>query len=420
MYFFPSYVAWREEGGAILVTSRLRANTVKLTDPQVQEEFRAMAACGGCDALRTELAQFLHGQLLLINRQELDAELRELKDVMEQTLLVTIMPTEACNFRCTYCYEDHVPRTLRRRTLDRIQEYIMQQSPKFRTVNISWFGGEPTLCKDVVLETAEMLQKLQQECGFVYTSSMTTNGYLLSLPDFLLYYNAGITSFQITLDGFSHDKTRPHVSGDGTLQTILANLQALSQLPKEEYRFQITLRYNILPDSACDSWYDYLYTLFGQDNRFRVLVRAVGNWGGSSVDSLDLLQGDGIPSALDRHTSYLKKIGLQSAENSDGPLSMICYAGFPHSMVFRADGTIGKCTVALYDPANRIGYVDDTQGVLLDEDANRRWYRAELAPECTACKDMISCLNLQCPNARRLGASGRCDRFTPSQINMEV
>ncbi len=417
MYFFPSYVTYYEESGAIYITSGLRMNTVKLSNPQVLKEFHSIVAQGGCAEINTVLEQFLHEQDLLINQNELRAELQELKDVMNETLLVTMMPTESCNFRCTYCYEDHVPNTMRRQTLDRIHEYIAKQAPDFKRINISWFGGEPTLCKDTVLETAELLKGLQKAYGLEYTSGMTTNGYLLSKSDFLLYYNAGITSYQITLDGWNHDKTRPHVSGKGTLQTILTNLQEISRLPQDEYRFNIILRYNILSNSACDSWYDHLHKLFGEDNRFSILVRAVGNWGGESVNTLDLLKGTDVKAALNTHTAYLKKIGLRGGEENAAPLSQICYASYPHSMVFRADGTIQKCTVALAHPKNCIGYVDLEQGVILDKFAEHRWSGTELHSDCYRCAKVLSCLNMQCPRAQIIDGESVCDyREEPENV----
>lgn len=165
-----------------------------------------------------------------------------------------------------------------RDTLDRIEEYITAQAPRYKQVILAWFGGEPTLCKDTVLEVSNIVQNLQKQYGFHYAANMTTNGYLLNDKLFRQFYQAGITSYQITIDGWNHDKARPHVSGKGTLQTIINNLASLSKLPPAEYSFHITLRHNILADDEDYSWYDYLYRLFGHDKRFAVLVRAVGDW----------------------------------------------------------------------------------------------------------------------------------------------
>ena len=103
-----------------------------------------------------------------------------------------------------------------RDTLDRIEEYITAQAPRYKQVILAWFGGEPTLCKDTVLEVSNIVQNLQKQYGFHYAANMTTNGYLLNDKLFRQFYQAGITSYQITIDGWNHDKTRPHVSGKGT------------------------------------------------------------------------------------------------------------------------------------------------------------------------------------------------------------
>lgn len=396
MYVIPGYVDHWEEDGAVYIESRLWQNKVRLTEAEVIEEFRAMVKRGGCLDISTQLTRFLHGQKLLANDREIEDSVNELKRVMEDILILTMMPTEGCNFRCPYCYEDHAPVSMRREVIEQIKRYIGEQAPRFKRVDIQWFGGEPTLCKDTVLEVNQMVQELQKRHGFQFTSGMTTNGYLLSRESFLQYYDVGVTSYQITLDGRTHDQTRPHVSGRGTLQTILENLTDITALPREEYAFHITLRHNILPGDEDFSWYDHLFRLFGADDRFSVVVRPVGDWGGESVKSLDVLKGDDTMPLLQKHVEYLQKLGMPCQNGQKSVLSQVCYASYPHSIVFRADGTPEKCTVALGHPKNRIGYVDDDEGVVLDEAANRLWSAGTLKPECRHCADVLSCLNLQC------------------------
>lgn len=397
MYILPGYVTYYEDKGIIYVTSKLHQNTIKLFEPDIVEEFWSVIRCGGCSEITTPLCGFLHEQEFLVNEEEIEKSIAELRKVMENSLFLTIMPTEGCNFRCSYCYEDHVPISMRRKTLDQIHAYIIEQAPCFRRINISWFGGEPTLCKDVILETSALMQSLQEKHHFQYTSSMTTNGYLLKCDDFKKYYHAGITAYQITLDGWDHDKTRPHVSGKGTLQTIIDNLVQISALSREEYQFHITIRHNILPGDEEYSWYDYLYSLFGNDNRFSMVVRSVCNWGGESVRSLKLLEGNSCKTLIRRHFEYLQSIGMQCGNEKKGPLSQICYASYPHSMVFRSNGKIEKCTVCLDHPKNCLGYVDSEKGVVLYDDINRLWTTSKLMPKCYHCSDILSCLNMQCP-----------------------
>ena len=396
VYFFPSYVSYYKEDSAIYITSKLYQNKVRLTDPKIQAEFWNLVQGGGCPDLSTPLTQFLHEQELLLNQEELDQTLRQVFALLEGTLFVTILPTEGCNFRCPYCYQDHVPQSMDRHMLDQIEAYLAQETPRFRMVQLNWFGGEPTLCKDTVLEISAQLCELRDAYGFQFASSMTTNGFLLDTVSFLDYYKNGISHYQITLDGWNHDKTRPHVSGGGTLNVIIRNLLRLSALPREEFPFQITLRHNILAGDEDYSWYDYLYRLFGADDRFSLLVRPVGNWGGESVKSLDLLDGASDNALVNRHVDYIQGLGMRCENRQKGILSMACYASYPHSMVFRPDGLIEKCTVLMGHPKNRLGVLDPEWGVILDEEVNRLWSGGALKPECLGCSDLLSCLHMRC------------------------
>lgn len=129
MYIFPGYITHDETDGAIYVSSKLLENKVELSDPTIQEEFRSLIKAGGCPELTTPLTQFLHEQELLLSEAEIKSTLEKVKALLNNTLILTIMPTEGCNFRCPYCYEDHEIATMTRATLDRIQEYIAEQAP---------------------------------------------------------------------------------------------------------------------------------------------------------------------------------------------------------------------------------------------------------------------------------------------------
>lgn len=408
MYIVPSYVTYCTKENAVYITSQLYCNTVRLTNPAFQEEFKAITRCGGCAELNSPLTRFLHEQELLLNEEEIEQALNKVKSFLNGIFMATLMPTEGCNFRCPYCYEDHNRGGMTRDTLDRIEEYITAQAPHYKQVVLAWFGGEPTLCKDTVLEVSELVQNLQKQCGFQYASNMTTNGYLLDEKLFRQFYQAGITSYQITLDGWNHDKTRPHVSGKGTLQTIIENLMELSKLSPEEYPFHITLRHNILAGDEDYTWYDHLHRLFGQDKRFDILVRAVGDWGGETVRTLSLLYQDTADTLIAKHVSYLDKIGMPCQNHQTGLLSQVCYASYPNSVVFRADGRIGKCTVALDHPKNQLGWVDPEKGVVIDPEVNRQWSFSDLKPACRRCKNVLQCMNMRCKKSEIIDNKKSC------------
>lgn len=396
MFIFPGYVTWYERDGTWYIHSGLKQNTVRLTDKKLLAEFELLRHNGGCQDLSTPLAQAFREQEFLLTSQEIESELNALKAYLARDLLLTIMPTEACNFRCTYCYETHTPAVMSAVTLARIKEYVAKQAGSSENVHISWFGGEPTLCKEAVLDFSKFVQSLQKEQNFRYFGQMTTNGYLLDVGTFLQFYEAGITDYQITLDGWTHNKTRPLTSGGETLQTILNNLKQISQLPHDTYTFSITLRHNILVDDHDVSWYAFLKEAFGEDDRFLLSVATVSDWGGDAVKALDIATHSERKRAKELHEKYIDSIGLQRSDKEKKLFSDVCYSSCARGLVFRASGKIEKCTIALDNPKNAVGYVDPIEGVLIDEHANLLWSTADLKAECLTCPIVLSCLNIAC------------------------
>lgn len=396
MYFFPSYTAYYEENDVLYVFSKLFQNKIKITDPTLQQEFHSLIYSGGCSQPTTPLTVFLHEQELLANEIEVECTIAKVKQLLSDYLMLTIMPTEKCNFRCPYCYESHDSIRMSRELLKQIQAYIVSQAPHFKFIVIRWFGGEPTICKDIILETSKLVQSLQGKYHFQYSSNMTTNGYLLDMDSFLEYYKAGITNYQVTLDGWNHDKTRPHVSGKGTLEIILNNLISISSLPHEKYPFHVVIRHNILDGDEDFSWYDYLYKLFGTDTRFSLEIASVTDWGGETVKSLKLAEGNKKKLLKTTHEKYIDEIGMQREGKNKDLFSDICYSSFPYGFIFRADGKIEKCTIALNHPKNLVGRVDPDKGVILDDTATQLWCSSSLKEKCYTCPDILSCLNICC------------------------
>lgn len=152
----------------------------------------------------------------------------------------------------------------------------------------------------------------------------------------------------------------------------------------------------------------YLYRLFGHDKRFAVLVRAVGDWGGEGVHSLSILHQDTKDVLVAKHVAYLDKIGMSCHNHRNGALAQVCYASYPHSMVFRANGKIGKCTVALDHPQNQLGWVDPEKGIVIDPEVNCRWSFSDLKPECRSCRNVLRCMNMQCKKSEIIDGKTVC------------
>ena len=65
--------------------------------------------------------------------------------VANNALRLILMPTEACNFRCTYCYEDFRYKRMDDSVVTGVKRFLDLRASHLSQLEISWFGGEPLL-----------------------------------------------------------------------------------------------------------------------------------------------------------------------------------------------------------------------------------------------------------------------------------
>ena len=93
------------------------------------------------------------------------------------TLDLTVMVTDACNFRCPYCYQSHCTHSMGEKQTVSLYKYLSCAIDSgIKTINIHWFGGEP------LLNTAPIfyIEHFLKENHIKGSSNVTTNGYLLT------------------------------------------------------------------------------------------------------------------------------------------------------------------------------------------------------------------------------------------------
>src|SRR4051812_32168631 len=95
-------------------------------------------------------------------------------------LNLILLPTEACNFRCTYCYEDFELGQMTSRVVNGIIALIDSRASSLDNLEISWFGGEPLLALSVIRRIMNHARNVAGfHPGLTISSNITTNGYLL-------------------------------------------------------------------------------------------------------------------------------------------------------------------------------------------------------------------------------------------------
>lgn len=185
---------------------------------------------------------------------------------------ITIMPTLECNFNCPYCYENrvqgHMPVSIQNETVNFIKSLIQKNNTK--TIDICWYGGEPTLYKSVIQKVSNDLIDFCKSKGVMYNASMITNGYLIDSETLNLFHECRIRTAQITLDGSKavHDKRRTLSNGKGTFDVIYKNIYNLANAG-----IQVGIRVNI--DKSNIKEYKKVVKLFNDSPEIFVYPAAV-------------------------------------------------------------------------------------------------------------------------------------------------
>ena len=161
----------------------------------------------------------------------------------------TIAVTTACNARCSYCYEKGIEnRSMNIETAENIVDYICYNTNSGQPIQITWFGGEPLLNKDIITFICEKLQSKK----VLYKSSIITNGLLL-LPDVIedAVHKWKTEKVQITLDGVD-DKYNTIKNYVGTyanpFDVVISNIDTL--IERDVY---VAIRINIAKNNYLEA-----------------------------------------------------------------------------------------------------------------------------------------------------------------------
>ena len=356
----------------------------------------------------TEQFEKLKKKGIIVGADTDEKALRSVKcseTINENILRLIIMPTEKCNFRCSYCYESFEKGAMNESTANSLVNYVRRNIYKYSALDVRWFGGEPLEAYDTVLKLSDEFLNICKTSKRYYSSSMITNGYNLSADRFRELYKRRVTSYQITVDGLreTHDRARCLQNGHGTFEKITDNIRNIRKQCGSPV-LRVTIRNNLTRDSARDiiGYLDFFRELLGDDKRFSFSFQKASDWGGDRVGGMreHLLNNDEYSEVLDclirekHHVNVLPHIALMSAENC------VCYAGKRNSFVIGSDGTVYKCTGDFSFAENRIGFLNES-GMIIDENRHAKWLCSQnrANPRCDACFFSGACLMSSCPSA---------------------
>jgi uncharacterized protein len=242
------------DGRVILAYNSL---TTELTELSADEFAALQAFCTeprddlfdryGQSSFRDDL---IEAGFLVPNERDEVEQIREIHSALKErqrTLGLTIMPTLDCNFRCSYCFSYTRHERMTAEIQEALLRFVEAKLEEAKRLSVTWYGGEPTLCLDLIEALSARLSALCQQHGAeLLPASIVTNGYLLTAQVAERLQAAGIKEAQITLDGdrATHDQRRPRRDGRGTFDRILDNVSTARDV------LDIKIRINVDRDNA--------------------------------------------------------------------------------------------------------------------------------------------------------------------------
>jgi uncharacterized protein len=230
------------------------SNSFYQIEDELAPKIKKMLESGDCTELPEDIIKEFtrSGVLLKENEDEFFNRMKYISYLSRfdnSSLTLTIAPTMACNFCCSYCYEGNRVHNsvMSDEIMDAIINYIKMKEVK--SLHLYWYGGEPLCAWPKILQFNERIKELNIPN---YTQRIVTNGSLMDEEKIKYFIDNDFKTVQITLDGNEEvqNKRRPMKSGGNSYAAIIGNLDKAYKYCKENNKtINIVIRINIDQDN---------------------------------------------------------------------------------------------------------------------------------------------------------------------------
>ncbi len=270
-------------------------------------------------------------------------ELYETSKSSSDKLKITIELTQACNFRCTYCYQNSYRKTkgIDTEAIDQVTKYASDviRKNKLRnidTVMLHFIGGEPLLMKTVMIESIEKLAHMTNSLNKNLFVSIDTNGSLLdeSIINVCDHVSISMTNKE------DHDCNRITKNGSGTYDEILNNISSMKNF-FNKYATSLSIRYNVnkYNCSYVKEFYKII-SMIGVDDFDFQLVGTVNHPGNESINILS-------KNELSKFYIDYLQFRIDSklpVKEFPSPMFKVCRAYIPYNIKLTQDGMLVPCS----------------------------------------------------------------------------
>lgn len=314
----------------------------------------------------------------------------------------TIVLTNKCNYSCKYCFEAQNKQSNNATIdVDKTVSFILKQiehNKELKYLRITWFGGEPLIYEDGIDIITGKLLPVLSERKIKYTSSIITNGYLISDQFIDNLEKNQISSIQITLDGMPEVYADYKGTAPGAFDRVLSNIKKICT---SKSSCSVGIRLNCDKDNIASifSLLDYLDASGFFANCNINLAPITGSDGSEFSDSeYEIIQLKFYSYLCDKGYKELVKKKLKKSR-----LMSCGYVG-SGSYIIDVDGTLKKCE-------RYVGMQDKVVGdVILGRyynSAEREFQLNDILDKCMSCSLYPICRG-GCKNSRLSGKEIDC------------
>ena len=305
---------------------------------------------------------------------------------------LTVVTSMGCNFDCPYCFESKSPALLQPEVAEAIRALVRERSDTLGTLDVTWYGGEPLLGLEQLIELSGDLMGDCAAAGISYRAMVVTNGWYLDGPTAESLSRVGVTVAQVGVDGppAVHDRRRAHVGGKPTFDRIVTNIRAASE------HMGISVRTNV--DAANVGRLAEMLDLLVAGG----LVGRVGVGLGhvvpvshnpeapSSGYATRCLTPGEYARVEVAFAEMARERGFATAE-LPGPVEVPCTAVRANEMIVGARGEIWKCLDDAGNEAEQIGTIFDLEHL---DSRLARWLGHDpfTDDECLSCVALPGCM----------------------------
>jgi len=156
------FVNWDKCEDYIILSNLLDGNVIKLKSPDNSVE--RLLESRSVENVDDRMIKVLYENNILVDDDINEDELIDQKYYKavydNRELHLVIYPTTACNLRCKYCWESNTPSFMSEEVKDRILKFLKREVRYYKSLFVSWFGGEPLMDKKFLINFVQDIKRI--------------------------------------------------------------------------------------------------------------------------------------------------------------------------------------------------------------------------------------------------------------------